>query len=84
MLLQRGILPSLGHDKTATEADILGAFQILRAYNESHPDTPRKFHITHIFNVCNFHHRDMGLVCVLLHIHTRSKQSYSFNAYTFM
>ncbi|XP_077863301.1 N-acetylgalactosamine-6-phosphate deacetylase-like [Saccoglossus kowalevskii] len=53
LLHERGIVPSLGHDKIATEDDILGALQT---------DPSVQFHITHIFNVCTFHHRNPSLV----------------------
>lgn len=52
-LLAAGVVPSLGHDKEATEDDILGALAL----------SPNKaMHITHCFNVSKFHHRDVGLV----------------------
>ena len=47
-LLQRGVVPALGHDRIASETEILGALSC----------SPRKrMHITHLFNVCSFHHR---------------------------
>ncbi|XP_033116535.1 N-acetylglucosamine-6-phosphate deacetylase-like isoform X2 [Anneissia japonica] len=52
-LVQRGIVPSLGHDRVATEAEILGAIQAAH---------PTQCHITHLFNVTNFHHRTPSLV----------------------
>lgn len=53
MLIARGVVVSLGHDKKATEEQILGA---LRLGTEKNP-----MHMTHIFNVQSFHHREMGL-----------------------
>ncbi|XP_077991798.1 N-acetylglucosamine-6-phosphate deacetylase-like [Glandiceps talaboti] len=53
LLLERGIVPSLGHDREATEQEILGALRLA-------PST--QFHITHLCNVCNFHHRTPSLV----------------------
>ena len=47
-LVRRGVVPALGHDRVATEAEILGALACS-------PD--KKMHITHLFNVCSFHHR---------------------------
>lgn len=47
-LLKRGVVPALGHDRVASESEILGALACS-------PD--RQMHITHLFNVCSFHHR---------------------------
>ena len=47
-LLKRGVVPALGHDRVASESEILGALAC-------GPD--RQMHITHLFNVCSFHHR---------------------------
>ena len=47
-LLKRGIVPALGHDRVATESEILGALACCPS---------RQMHITHLFNVCSFHHR---------------------------
>ena len=47
-LLKRGVVPALGHDRVASENDILGALNC---------DPRRQMHITHLFNVCSFHHR---------------------------
>lgn len=46
-LFYRGIKPSLGHDRVASEDEILGALRL----------TEEPLHITHLFNVCTFHHR---------------------------
>lgn len=48
-LVKRGVVPALGHDMVATEAEVLGA---LACGNNG-----KKMHITHLFNVCSFHHR---------------------------
>lgn len=49
-LVRRGVVPALGHDRVASEAEILGALAC----------SPQKqMHITHLFNVCSFHHRYM-------------------------
>jgi N-acetylglucosamine-6-phosphate deacetylase len=53
LLLQQGVKPALGHDKECTAEDILGALR--------HSSVGEPFHITHGFNVQNFHHRNMGL-----------------------
>ncbi len=47
-LIERGVVPALGHDRVATEAEILGALAC---------EPQNKMHITHLFNVCSFHHR---------------------------
>uniref|UniRef100_A0A1X7U045 Amidohydrolase-related domain-containing protein n=1 Tax=Amphimedon queenslandica TaxID=400682 RepID=A0A1X7U045_AMPQE len=47
-----GIKPSLGHDKEASESEILDALRLSK----------EPMHITHLFNVCSFHHRLPGLV----------------------
>lgn len=52
-LLENNILPSLGHDKVATEAEILSALRL---------SPSRRLHITHCFNVSTFHHRNPSLV----------------------
>lgn len=48
MLVKRGVVPALGHDRVASEDEILGALAC---------SPERKMHITHLFNVCSFHHR---------------------------
>jgi len=45
----RGILPALGHDRVASESEILGALAVT--------GPQQRVHITHLFNVSNFHHR---------------------------
>jgi N-acetylglucosamine-6-phosphate deacetylase len=52
-LVKRGVTPALGHDANATELEILGAIKSV---------TEKKLHITHLFNVCLFHHRNVSLV----------------------
>ena len=46
-LVRRGVVPALGHDRVASEEEILGALKC----------SENKMHITHLFNVCSFHHR---------------------------
>eukprot|EP01117_Protostelium_nocturnum_P006224 TRINITY_DN2245_c0_g1_i3.p1 TRINITY_DN2245_c0_g1~~TRINITY_DN2245_c0_g1_i3.p1 ORF type:complete len:385 (-),score=136.90 TRINITY_DN2245_c0_g1_i3:121-1275(-) len=53
LLQSKGITVSIGHDRNASEEQILGA---LRLGTSSDP-----LHVTHIFNVQGFHHRDMGI-----------------------
>jgi len=48
-LLERGVVPAMGHDRVATEGEILGALSCCPAN--------KKLHITHLFNVSAFHHR---------------------------
>ncbi len=52
-LIERGVVPALGHDRVATEDEILGALAC---------STETRMHITHLFNVCSFHHRYCGIV----------------------
>ncbi|XP_011409136.1 PREDICTED: N-acetylglucosamine-6-phosphate deacetylase-like, partial [Amphimedon queenslandica] len=52
LLIKKGIKPSLGHDKEASESEILDALRLSK----------EPMHITHLFNVCSFHHRLPGLV----------------------
>ena len=48
---------AFGHDKSASEADILGALRVCAAHSPPvHP------HITHLFNVSSFNHRLPSLV----------------------
>lgn len=54
MLLERGIRPALGHDQDASEDSIIGALKVATEYD-------RQLHITHMFNVSRFHHRDVSL-----------------------
>ena len=49
LLDYRGILPALGHDRVASEGEILGALAVAPAQ--------QRMHITHLFNVSSFHHR---------------------------
>lgn len=49
-LVNRGVVPALGHDRVATESEILGALACGVAGG-------KRMHITHLFNVCSFHHR---------------------------
>ena len=51
-LAARNVRVSLGHDKNCTEQDILGAL---------HAVAPDRCHMTHAFNVQQFHHRNSGL-----------------------
>jgi N-acetylglucosamine-6-phosphate deacetylase len=53
-LLERGVRPALGHDADASEASILGALKVATEYNS-------QLHITHMFNVSQFHHRNVSL-----------------------
>jgi N-acetylglucosamine-6-phosphate deacetylase len=53
ILNKKGITISLGHDKKATEEEILAALRL------GTPANP--IHMTHLFNVQSFHHRDVGL-----------------------
>lgn len=57
MLTISNIHIALGHDKAATEADILGALRVCAAHSP-----PTRAHITHLFNVSAFNHRLPSLV----------------------
>jgi N-acetylglucosamine-6-phosphate deacetylase len=52
-LRERGIIAALGHDKQCSEEDILGALRLQTA--------DWRMHLTHLFNVQTFHHREFGL-----------------------
>jgi hypothetical protein len=54
LLLERGVLPALGHDRHCTEKDILGALAVAKEFDV-------QLHVTHMFNVTSFHHRDVSL-----------------------
>ena len=49
LLYCRGILPALGHDRVASESEILGALAL--------GPPGHTMHMTHLFNVSSFHHR---------------------------
>uniref|UniRef100_A0A6B2L667 Amidohydrolase-related domain-containing protein n=1 Tax=Arcella intermedia TaxID=1963864 RepID=A0A6B2L667_9EUKA len=53
LLIAARVVPALGHDVEASEDDVIEA---LRVVNEQCP-----VHITHLFNVSKFHHREIGL-----------------------
>lgn len=53
-LINRGILPAFGHDRVASESEILGALALARP--------GQSMHITHLFNVSSFNHRCPSLV----------------------
>ena len=65
-LLARGVVPSLGHDKRCTEGDILGALRVCREAGCGTAGGPPGPHVTHLFNVTSFHHRDAGLANIAL------------------
>ena len=72
VLLKRGIVPGLGHDKKASLKDILACLECQK-YLPEDEFVSRKddlsvrqplrgpLHVTHAFNVMSFHHRDIGL-----------------------
>jgi len=53
VLKERNVTISIGHDRNATEEQINDAFRLGTAESPCH--------VTHIFNVQSFHHRDMGI-----------------------
>lgn len=50
ILAELGCLVSLGHDRSCSEEDILQAMHTVH-------ECGARCHITHLFNVCGFHHR---------------------------
>ena len=57
-LISIGVRPSLGHDRVATESDILECLKL---------GSPAfKLHTTHLYNVMSFHHRQPSLINFLL------------------
>ena len=58
-LMDRNILASLGHDKFCTEENIMGALS-------SAGERGTRLHLTHAFNVQEFHHRRTGLSNIAL------------------
>jgi hypothetical protein len=62
-LSSRGVVPALGHDKGASQTDILGALRVAgtSAVGTSTADEAPRPHVTHLFNVTTFHHRAAGL-----------------------
>jgi N-acetylglucosamine-6-phosphate deacetylase len=53
-LLEKGILPCIGHDADCSEDAILDCLQIANEFG-------KRLHITHLFNASTFHHRNMKL-----------------------
>eukprot|EP00995_Heteronema_vittatum_P007880 NODE_303_length_1505_cov_370.941621_g218_i0.p1 GENE.NODE_303_length_1505_cov_370.941621_g218_i0~~NODE_303_length_1505_cov_370.941621_g218_i0.p1 ORF type:complete len:410 (+),score=110.38 NODE_303_length_1505_cov_370.941621_g218_i0:57-1286(+) len=51
-LLSRNVTPALGHDRNCTAEQVLGALRV---------DPSQRLHITHMFNVSSFSHRDASL-----------------------
>jgi N-acetylglucosamine-6-phosphate deacetylase len=58
-LFEKNILVSIGHDNETKEDEILGVLKLAHKYQ-------RPVHVTHLFNVTKFHHRDVGLVNIAL------------------
>ena len=59
LVVAAGVRAAMGHDRTATEHEVLGA---LRACAEAgRPGVSDRAHVTHVFNVCSFRHRDASL-----------------------
>lgn len=59
MLLERGVVPALGHDKSCSLEQIVGALRVGAAHGA-------RLHVTHTFNVQALHHREPGLANVAL------------------
>ncbi|KAG5464564.1 hypothetical protein LSCM4_00002 [Leishmania orientalis] len=54
-LLEKKVRVALGHDRTASKSEIMGALKLA-------PCEEEKMHVTHLCNVSSFHHRDSSLV----------------------
>lgn len=69
-LLELGVRVSLGHDRHASEEDILGALQLVPQFDAAAKakgfTADNRMHSTHLFNVMHHHHRQPGLVNFLL------------------
>lgn len=75
-LVEIGVRPSLGHDRAASEEDIILALQIPKQVTaakskQSQPNAGPalvvdRLHSTHIYNVMSFHHRQPSLINFLL------------------
>eukprot|EP00055_Hartaetosiga_balthica_P006384 m.19932 g.19932 ORF g.19932 m.19932 type:complete len:430 (+) comp5194_c0_seq2:47-1336(+) len=62
ILLEKNVRPSLGHDKSCTFDDILGALDVASSFQATSTNQDCQLHITHLFNVSTFHHRNPSLV----------------------
>lgn len=58
-LFEKNVLVAIGHDNETNEDEILQAMRLAHTYG-------RPLHVTHLFNVSKFHHRDMGIVNLAL------------------
>jgi len=58
-LFEKNVLVALGHDTECSEDEIL---QVLKLAHDYH----RPVHVTHLFNVTKFHHRDVSMVNISL------------------
>lgn len=54
VLLKHKVRAALGHDVSADEASIIGCLQLAAKYES-------QLHVTHLFNVSSFHHRNISL-----------------------
>ncbi|ESL09711.1 N-acetylglucosamine-6-phosphate deacetylase-like protein [Trypanosoma rangeli SC58] len=58
-LLRIGVRPALGHDRVATKKEILGALKLATSEED-------RLHVTHMYNVMSFHHRNPSLINMAL------------------
>jgi len=58
-LFEKDVLVALGHDTEVNEDEILDSLRIAYKYN-------KPVHVTHLFNVTKFHHREISLVNIAL------------------
>lgn len=68
-LFEKDVLVALGHDNEANEEEILGALRL--AFKSG-----KQVHLTHLFNVTKFHHRDVGLTNFGLLSHFPNQDKY--------
>eukprot|EP01084_Bolivina_argentea_P261339 441577_1 len=64
ILIKKGIIPALGHDKQCNEQQIIDCLSLINNYNDEKKENNSKYcnmHMTHCFNVQTFHHRNVGL-----------------------
>eukprot|EP00730_Choanoeca_flexa_P013083 TRINITY_DN4946_c0_g1_i1.p1 TRINITY_DN4946_c0_g1~~TRINITY_DN4946_c0_g1_i1.p1 ORF type:complete len:300 (+),score=37.32 TRINITY_DN4946_c0_g1_i1:41-940(+) len=61
LLFERGVRVAMGHDRSACHDEIISMMRAASDYAEATQEDHR-LHITHLFNVCKFHHRAPSLI----------------------
>lgn len=59
-LRETGVTVSLGHDKHATAEEVIGAIAAVSGDREDCTSASQSCHFTHLFNVGQLHHREVG------------------------